>query len=122
MVQDRFRQFDVALRPPCPRFITKNRLAKTGRLSQPYAARDNGLEHLVAEKLPQIRSHLTREIGSVVVHGEKDAFHLEGMLKRIAYAIDCVHELRDSLQGEELALNGHQDRVGRDKRVERELI
>jgi hypothetical protein len=44
------------------------------------------------------------------------------MLERIAYAVDCVHELRDSLEGEELALNGHQDRVGRDQRVEREQI
>ena len=44
------------------------------------------------------------------------------MLERIAYAVDCVHELRDSLQGEELALNGHQDRVGRDEGVEREQI
>jgi hypothetical protein len=86
------------------------------------AARYHGLEYLVAEKLLQIIRNLTRQIRTIVVHRQENAFDLQIVLKRVAYAVYGVEELRDTFQREEFALNGYQHRIGGDESVQREEI
>src|ERR1035441_3805258 len=118
MVEDLFGEFDVAFRPLGPGVVGQDGFAETGRFGQAYAARDDGPEDLVFEELAQVGGHLARKVGPVVVHGQEDAFDGERMLEAFADPVDGVHELRDAFQGEELALDGDEDRIGGEERIE----
>src|ERR1035438_4072303 len=122
MVEDLFGESDIAFRPLGSGVIGQDGFAETGRFGQANAAGDDGAEDLVFEELAQVGGHLARKVGPVVVHGQEDAFDGERMLEAFANPVDGVHELRDAFQGEELALDGDQDRIGGDERIEGEQV
>ncbi len=80
------------------------------------------MKNIFTEKVPEVGLDLASEIGSVVVHGEEDALDLKWLIEGAFDAVDSVHELGDALQSKELALDGNQDAVGSDQRVEGEQI
>src|ERR1035437_3045711 len=114
MVEDLFGEFDIAFRPLGSGVIGQDGFAETGRFGQTYAAGDDGPEYLILEEFAEVGGHLTGEVGAVVVHGEQDAFDGEGVLEGFANAVDGVHEFRDALQGEELALDRYKYGIGGD--------
>src|ERR1035437_10428841 len=122
MVQDLFGQLDIALRAPRAGIISKDRLAETRCFRQANTSRNDGLEHLVAKKAGEVGGDLTGEVGAVVEHGQQDTFHCERMSKKVANSVDGIHQLGDSFQSEELALNRNQDGVGGDQRIQGEQI
>src|ERR1035441_9458573 len=122
MVEDLFGEFDVAFRPLGSGVVGQDGFAETGRFGQAYAARDDGPEDFVLEELTQVGGHLAREVGPVVIHGEEDALDGEGVLEPFANPVDRVHQFRDSLQGEEFALDGDHYRIGGDERIQGEQV
>jgi hypothetical protein len=97
-------------------------LAKAGSLGEANAPWDDGAEDLVAEELPEILSYLAREIGTVVVHGEENAFDTEGTFKCLPDAVDGVHELGNALQGKKFALNRDKHGIGGNQGIEGEEV
>jgi hypothetical protein len=51
MVQNFFRQFDVAFRAPRTGIVTENRFAEAGRFGEADTSRNYGLEDLVPEEI-----------------------------------------------------------------------
>jgi len=92
------------------------------RLGEANIAWDDGLQHVVSEELAEVGGNLACKVGPVVKHGEEDAFNGYGMTERFTDAVDGIHEFRHSFKGEELALDGHQCRIGSHKGVEGEEI
>src|ERR1039457_3466113 len=122
MVENLFGESNIAFRPLGSGVIGQDGFAETGRFGQANAAGDDGAEDLVLEELAQVGGHLAGEVGPVVVHGEEDAFDGEGVLEAFANPVDGVHEFRYSFQGEEFALDGDQDGMGGDQRIEGEQV
>src|ERR1035441_765147 len=58
MVQDLFRELDVAFRATGAGIVSENGLTKAWRLREADAAGDNGAEDLVAEKVAKVGRHL----------------------------------------------------------------
>jgi hypothetical protein len=75
MGQDLLCQLNIAFGASGADVVGQNRLAETGGFCQANAARDDGLEDVVFEELAQILLHLSREIRSIVVHGQQDALN-----------------------------------------------
>ena len=96
---------DVRLGTTGARVVGKNRFTETGGFCEPDAAWDHGLKDLVAKEIAEVGFDLAREIGSIIVHGEQDAFDLQGRVEGFFGAVDGVHELRDTLEREELTLD-----------------
>src|ERR1039457_2361622 len=122
MVENLFGEFDIAFRPLGSGVVGQDGFSETGCFGQAYAARDDGPEGLVLEELAQVGGYLAGEVGPVVIHGEEDAFDGEGVLEAFANPVDGVHEFRDAFQGEELALDGDQYRIGGEERIEGEQV
>src|ERR1039457_1799338 len=122
MVQNLLRQLDVAFRAPGTGIVAQDRFAEAGGFRQADAAGDHGPEDLVMEEFLQVRGHLTGEIRTVVEHRQQDALNEERMMEGFADPIDGVHQFGDTFQRKELALDGYQDRVRGNQRVEREQI
>src|SRR5208283_354671 len=114
MVQDLFRQPDVALGALGARVVSENGLAETGRFGQANAAGDDSGKDLIREKLSKIIGDLACQVRAVVIHGEEYALYLQRMLEGVANSIDSIHELGNTFKSEKLALDGNEDRIGRD--------
>jgi hypothetical protein len=69
------------------------------------------MKNITTKELSEVGLDLASEVSPVVVHGQKDAFDLEWLVEGLSDAFDSVDELRDSFQGEELALDGNEDGV-----------
>src|SRR3954451_24544521 len=95
MVQDLFRELDIAFSTAGARVIGKDGLAETGGFGEADAAGDDGFEDLVFEEVAEIVRDLAGKIGPVVEHGEEDALDFEGVVERFADALDGVHEFGD---------------------------
>lgn len=94
----------------------------TWGLGEADVSRDDGLQDVVAEKLPKIGGHLAGEVRAFVIHGEQDAFDADRMAEGVPNAINGVHELGDAFEGEEFALNRDKNAVGGEESVEREEV
>src|ERR1017187_7316561 len=119
MIQNLFRQLDVAFRAPRAGVICQDWLAEARRFSKAYAPRNHGLEHQFAEELRQVGGHLPGEVVSVVEQRQQDSLNRQRVLEALADPFDRVHQLRNAFQCEEFALNRNQHRIGRNQRVER---
>ena len=97
-------------------------LAEAGCFREADAPGDDGLEDLGAEKFLEIAGDLTGEVGAVVKHREEDTFEGEGVPKGGADSIDRIHELGYALEGEKLALDWDQNRVGSNEGVESQEV
>ena len=122
MVENLFCELDVAFRAFGAGIVGENRLAETGRLGQANASRNYGFEDLISEELLQIGCDLPGQVGPVVEHRQENAFDFEGVTEAVPDPVDRVHELRDTFEGEKLALNRHHDRIGGDQSIEGEKI
>ena len=122
MVEDLFCELDVALRAFRAWIIGENRLTETGRFGQANTAGDYGFEDLLSEKLFKVGCNLPRQVCSVVEHGQDNSLNFEGVPETVPDPVDGVHELRDTLEGKKLALNRHDNRIGRDESIEGKKI
>jgi hypothetical protein len=115
-------EFDIAFGALGSHVVHEDRLSITGGFGEADAAGDDGLEDLILEEFFQVVGHLAGEVGAVVVHGEEDAFDLEGVFEGLADAFDGIDELGDAFEGEELALDGDEDGIGGDEGIEGEEV
>src|SRR5512140_988434 len=92
MVQNLFRQLDVAFRASGTGIVTQDRFAKAGGLRQTDAPWDHGLEELVLEEFLQIRCYLPGEVGSIVEHRQQDTLYDEGVMEGFTDPVNSVHE------------------------------
>ena len=113
---------NVGLGATGARVIGEDRFAKTSSFGKPNAAGDNGLEDLAAEEIAEVGFDLTSEIGAVIVHGKEDTFDLEIGIEGLPGAVYGVHELGDSFEGKEFALNGNENGMRSDEGVEGEEV
>lgn len=91
-------------------------------LAQPYISGNHGREKLTAKKALQILHYLIREVGPLVVHCEERALDFQVRVTHPADLANGFQKLGNSFQREILALNGNQNRVSRDKSVDRKDI
>jgi len=75
------------------------------RLGEANISGNNGFKDLSAEKTAQIGGDLLGKRGSIVVHGEKDAFDREGWVDGTTEAHQSVQKFGDAFESEILALN-----------------
>jgi hypothetical protein len=115
-------EFDVAFRSSGADIVSENRFAVAGGLGEANAAGNHGFEDLAGEELPEILSDHASQVGAVVEHGEEDSFNAEVMAEGIADLVNGVYELGDAFEGEELALDGDEHRVGGDQSIEGKQI
>jgi hypothetical protein len=122
MVEDLFCELDVAFGATRAGIVAQNGFTKAGGFGQSDAAGNGGAEYLLSEELPEVRGHLAGQVGPVVIHGEENAGDFQGVIKGFADSVDSIHELGNSLEGKELALNGDEHRVGGYEGVERKEV
>ena len=116
------RESDIALGAFGADVVQKNRFAVAGSFGQPDASRDYGFEDLVAKELLEVIGYLAGQVGPVIVHREKHAFHPKRVAEAIPDAIHRVEQLRDAFQRKELALDRDEDGIGRNERVQRQQV
>src|SRR5581483_10299904 len=92
------------------------------RFCQTNVTRDCRREQLVAEKLLQLGRDLLREVGPIIEHRQQNAFNFDLGIEGTANSLDCVEQLRNSLEREIFRLHGYENRIGCDQGVQREQI
>jgi hypothetical protein len=122
MVENLFGEFNIAFGPLGSGVIGQDRFAEAGRFREADTAGNDGAEDLVLEEVAEVGCHLARKVGAVVIHGEEDTFDGERVLEGFANAVNGIHELGNAFEGEEFALDGHEDGIGGDEGVERKEI
>src|SRR3954468_3484984 len=98
--------------------VARDRQAEAGGLPHPDVARDGRVEDELREVLAHLSFHVAREAGPAVVHGEDEPGDGEA---RVELALDerqRVEQLGEALEREVLGLDGHDDLVGGDERVD----
>ena len=88
------------------------------RFAQTDVARDDRVEHHVAEMALQLVEYLIGKTQAGIVHGEQKSFNFQVGIKFGFYDPDGVEELADSLQCEIFGLNGNNDGIGRGERID----
>ena len=106
-------QLNIALRAARAWIVHQNRLSMTRSLRKTDTPRDDCSQDVVLKEVSQIVGHRPCEIGAFIVHCEENTFNLKGMREPLPHLVDGVHELRDALEGEKLALDGDEHRIGR---------
>ncbi len=89
---------------------------------QSYVTRDEGLKHLVPEEPLQVIPNLVGEICPLIVHGQKYPFDRQSRIVGATDSHERVEELGNAFQSKILALDGDENGVGSDERVEGEEI
>jgi len=93
-----------------------------GCFSQADIAGNRCPENQTAVKTPQVRGHGGREVRSLVVHGEQQAFDFQKGIHGAPKPRQGVEELRNALKRVILALDGDQQRISGGQRVERQKV
>ena len=93
-----------------------------GSFCQAYASGDDRFKNAFTEEISEVSRHLTGEVGAVIEHGKQDAFDFQWMIEGFANALDGVHQLGNTFQGEELALDRNEHGIGSDQSVQREEV
>ena len=63
-----------------------------------HRTRDDGLEHLLAERLDDALEHLARVQRARVVHGRQDAVEGDRGVQPVAHLVDRLDEQRDAAE------------------------
>jgi hypothetical protein len=71
---------------------------------------------------PHVTGHLFRQTVPAVVHRQHHALYLQAGIEAAAHQVDGPHQLGQSLQGEELALQRHQNRVRCGHGIDRQQV
>jgi len=111
---------EVGLGAPRSHVVENDRHPVAGRLAEAHVAGDDGVVRLLLEEAAHLARHLLPEVGAVVDHGEQDALDVEARVEGAAHAAHRGDQLGKPLEGEVLAVQRDEDRVGGDQRVERE--
>ncbi len=85
---------------------------------QADVSRYYGFKDLGPEKPAEVGRNLLRQSGPVVIHCKQNPLDRERRIYRAAQAGERIEQFRDTLKGEELALNGDHHGVGRGKRIQ----
>lgn len=91
-------------------------------LSQTNVPRYNSFKYLRAKKAAKISGNLLRKARSIIVHRQQDAFDRKRRIDRSPQTHQRIEQFRHSLKRQVFALNRHQDRVGRSKRVQSQQV
>jgi hypothetical protein len=94
----------------------------TRSLAKPDISRDHRLINLVAQHAANFVHDLLREVGAVVVHRHHDTIDGQVWVEPFANQRDRFHQLRNSLEGQVLALDGDQHGIGCRESVEGEQV
>ncbi len=116
------REPQIGLTSQALKVVDQHRLAERRRLRHPHIAGDDGGVDLVAEVRAHILRHLLRQAVAPVVHGQDDALQLQFGIEAAAHQLHRAHQLAEALQGEELALQRHEHRVGGGHGVDGEQV
>src|SRR2546422_10418124 len=100
------RDGEVAARAHRLYVIQEDRFAETGSFGQPHVPRNGDAEHLRPEILFGFLGHLLAEVEAGVVHRQKYAVDRERWVEVPLHELHGVEQLRESLQGVVLALDG----------------
>ena len=84
---------EVARGAPRTGIVGHHRLAVARRLGDPHVARDDRLQNLVAEVVPDVLLDRVRQPGTPVVHGQQDRGDLERRVEVLPYQVDVVDQL-----------------------------
>lgn len=122
MSENLFGELDVAFRAPGANVVGDDGLAIAGGFGETNAAWNHRLEDLVGKEFPEIGGNLAGQVHAFIKHGKKNAFDAKRRLEGIANAVHGVQKLRDTLQGEELALDRNENAVGSYQSVERQEV
>src|ERR1051326_3996849 len=112
MLKNLFCQFDIALGAPRARVIGEDGLAETRRFGQFDTPWNDRFENFVLEKLSEIGGDLAGQVGAVIEHGQEDTSNAQRMVEGITNPVDSIHQLGDTLEREELALNRDENGIG----------
>ncbi len=69
-----------------------------------------------------IAGHLFGQGVAAIIHGQHHALNLQGRIEAAAYQLNGAHQLRQAFQGEEFALQRHQNSVSGGHGVDRQQI
>lgn len=94
----------------------------TGGFTQPDVARNDGRKHLFAKESLQIFHHLMRQVGSFIEHREQHALDFQFWVAQPPDLSDRFNQLRNALQRKVLALDGDQNRLCGDQRIDGEDV
>src|SRR3989344_5847336 len=122
MGDDLLGEFEITLAAARLRVVEQDGLAVTRRFGQAHVSGNDAREDLGAEEVAQVGQNLAGKVGALVVHGEQDPFDGELRIERAPDAHQGVEQLAHPFQGQVLALDGNQDRIGRAQGVEGEQV
>jgi hypothetical protein len=91
-----------------------------GSFAEPDIPRDDRVVDALEEKCADVSRHLLAQIGALVVHGHQDAGDVERWVEGGADAAQRGNEIGKPFEGEVLAVQRNQYRVGGDECVERQ--
>ena len=94
-------------------------LAVARRLAEPDVAWDDGLEDLAREVAMNFLSDLNRHARPPIEHGEHNTADLEIGVQPLPNELDGLEQMREPLQGVELALERNDHAIGGDECVDR---
>lgn len=120
--EDLLCELDIAFSAARTDVIRNDGLSETRGFGEAYASGDYCREDLIGEEFPEVLGDLTGEVHALVVHRKEDSFDGQIMAKRSVDAFHRVQELRDPFQGEELALNRDEHRIGGYESVESQEV
>ncbi len=98
----------IALRSVGQNVVPEDRLSERRGLGQPDISRNGCFVDAVAEILPRLGGHLSRQVEAPVEHREQHTLDLELRVERPLDAPNGVEKLTETLQGLELALDRNQ--------------
>ena len=113
-------QADIGLRAGALEVVDQRRQAVARRLGQAHVARNDRLEHRLAEAGADVLRDRLRQIVAAVEHGQRDAEDRQLRIERAADPLDRLQQLAQPLEREELALQRHQQMARGDQRVDRQ--
>src|SRR5580698_4157769 len=113
-------ELDISLRTTRRAVEYHARQAVTRRLGEPYIARNDDIEELVAEMLLELLRHLLLQRDARVEHDPQQPDHLQVAIQVRVHLLDRVDEVRQPLQREVFALHGYDDAIRRAQAVERQ--
>ena len=94
--------------------------AVAGRFGEPYIARNRMIEQFGAEKFLDFLLDLAGDERPGIVHGQHDAVDSQTGIAVLLHQANGIDQLGKPLERIKFALNGNDDAVRRDERVDRQ--
>ena len=114
------REGEIRLRALGFRIVGGHRQSVAWRLGETHVSRNDGLKHLVLEKFANVFGDLGSQIRSLVVHRQQHAIDVERGVQAGLHPTQSRHQIGEPLEREIFAMKRNEDRLGGDKRVQRQ--